>query len=330
MVLAALASPAAADFDSLDSAARRWADGGAGGTPSFTRHVVPRFNKVGCGNRSCHGSFQGQGGFRLSLFGYDPGLDYEQLKADGGRGLRVNPEKVDDSLALRKPLRKLAHGGGRVLREGTWQHTLLRRWIAGGAPYRAGAEPYLSKLEVFPRGLHQAEKQAVSLRTVAHFSDGSREEVTPLTTFASNNEGVAEVSDDGKVTAAGTGDTTVVVSYAGAVITCPVVVPYKTSQPFPDFPANNQVDELVAAKLRKVGIHPSGLSTEEQFLRRVHIDLIGTLPTPDEVRAFLADKRPNKRARVIDQLLERPEYALYWATIFSDWTGNNGGTRRST
>ena len=263
--LAASASPVvAADPDRLDSAARRWADGGAGGTPSFTKHVVPLFNKIGCSNRSCHGSFQGQGGFRLSLFGYDPALDFEQLKTDGGRGRRANPEKVDDSLALRKPLEKLRHGGGKVLHEGTWQHTLLRRWIADGATYKPGAEPYLSRLEVLPRELQLAEKQSVSLRAIAHFSDGSREEVTPLTTFASNDEGVASVSEDGKVTAAGAGDTAIVVSYAGGVSTCPVVVPRKTAGPFPDFPANNRIDELVAAKLRKVGVHPSGLSASSQ------------------------------------------------------------------
>jgi hypothetical protein len=325
----AAAAPAAAaeasDLDKLTSAARRWSRGGDAGTPSFTKHVVPLFNKVGCSNRSCHGSFQGQGGFRLSLFGYDPALDIEHLKTDGGRGLRVDPEKVDDSLILRKPLRKLPHTGGRVLREGTWEHNLLHRWIADGAPYRAGTEPYLNKLEVFPSELRLAEKQSVALRTVAHFSDGSREEVTPLTTFASNNEAVAEVKDDGRVSATGTGDTAIVVSYAGGVITCPVIVPRKTDSPFPDFPANNRIDELVAAKLRKVGIHPSGLSTDDQFLRRVSIDLIGTLPTPDEVRAFLADTRPDRRARVIDRLLERPEYSIYWASIFSDLTGNNGG-----
>jgi hypothetical protein len=312
------ASPAtAAELDGLDSAARRWSAEGKGGTPSFTRHVVPLFNKVGCSNRSCHGSFQGQGGFRLSLFGYDPALDYEQVRQ------RLS-DQADESLALRKPLRKVAHGGGRKLYERTWEHTLLRRWIADGASYLGGKEPALTRLEVFPRELRLAEKQAVSLRTVAHFSDGSREEVTPLTTFASNNESVAEVSDDGRVTAAGAGDTAIVVSYAGGVITCPVIVP-TTSGPFPDFPAHNRIDELVAAKLRKVGIHPSGLSSDDQFLRRAHIDLLGTLPTPDEVRAFLADARPDRRSRKIDELLARPEYALYWASIFSDWTGNNGG-----
>ena len=291
-------------LDVLPRADRLWSAADVKQTPSFTKHVVPLLTKVGCSNRSCHGSFQGQSGFRLSLFGYDPALDHQQLTTDGGRGLRVNTEQVDQSQALRKPLGKLDHGGDQVLEEGSWQHHVLRRWVAAGAPYEADAAPYLARLEVFPRELKLTEKQSLSLRTVAHFSDGTCEEVTALTTFASNNESVAEVTDRGRLTAAGMGDTAVVVSYAGGVVTCPVVVPQRTDTSFPDFPANNRIDELVAAKLRQVNIHPSGLSSDDQFLRRVSIDLIGTLPTPDEVRSFLADSRPDKRARAIDQLLE--------------------------
>lgn len=316
----------AAEGRTIDSGvAERWSAKGAGGTPSFTKHIVPLFNKVGCSNRSCHGSFQGQGGFQLSLFGYDPAADHLRLLADGGRGLRVNVKQVDESLALRKPLGMMPHGGEQVLDDGSWQHAVLREWIAAGAPFDAAKEPELTKLEVVPHELRMAEKESATLRVIAHFSDGTREDVTPLTTFTSNNESVAAVTDDGNVMGGDSGDTAVVVSYAGVVVTCSVIVPQTSAGPFPEFPSNNQIDELVAAKLRKVGVPPAELSDDEQFLRRVYIDLIATLPTPAEVRAFLADDRPDKRARVIDELLERPEYVLYWATIFSDWTGNNGG-----
>lgn len=318
-------SVGAAESNEFGTVAERWSAGGSGGSPSFTKHVVPLFNKVGCSNRSCHGSFQGQGGFRLSLFGYDPALDAEQLRADGGRGPRVNPEKIDDSLALRKPLGQVAHGGDQVLDEGSWQHTVLRRWIVDGAKYDAKTAPVLTKLEVRPAELQMRDRESAALQALAYFSDGTHEDVTPLTTFASNNESTARVDDDGRVTAAGAGDTAIVVSYGGGVVTCAVIVPQPSTGPFPDFPANNRIDEFVAAKLRKVGIHPAELSDEEQFLRRAYVDAVGTLPTPEEVRKFLADRRPNKRALVIDELLERPEYVLYWATIFSDWTGNNGG-----
>lgn len=117
------------------SAAARWSAEGFGGTPSFTKHVVPLFSKVSCSNRSCHGSFQWQGGFRLSMFGYDPELDFKQLATDGGHGLRANAADVEASLALRKPLGKMPHGGEQVFEEGSWQHRVLRQWIAGGAPY---------------------------------------------------------------------------------------------------------------------------------------------------------------------------------------------------
>lgn len=170
------------DIDRLAAVDRTWSVAGGGDTPSFTRHVVPLFNKVGCSNRSCHGSFQGQGGFRLSLFGYDPTLDSEQLRRDDGRGPRIDLARVDESLALRKPLGKVPHGGDQVLEAGSWQHLVLRRWIADGAPYRAATTASLTKLEVYPRELRLATNESATLRTVAHFSDGTREAVTTLTT----------------------------------------------------------------------------------------------------------------------------------------------------
>jgi hypothetical protein len=261
--------------------------------------------------------------FRLSLFGYDPKLDHAELTADEERGPRVNARDVDQSLALLKPTETLDHGGGKVLTPGAWPHQVLRSWIAAGAPYEAATAPYLSRLEVVPREIQFQPGEKIGLRTVAWFSDGTCEEVTPLTTWASNDDSVAQVSDDGVVTATGTGDTAIVVSFAGGVVTTDIFVPQSSAGDFPDYPPRNRADELVAAKLRKLGIHPSSLCSDEEFLRRVHVDLIGTLPTADEVRAFLDDSRSDKRERWIDSLLERPEYALYWATIFCDWLGNN-------
>jgi Protein of unknown function (DUF1553)/Protein of unknown function (DUF1549) len=307
----------------LPSAAVRWSAKGKGGAPSFVKHVVPLFSKVGCSSRSCHGSFQGQGGFRLSLFGYDPRLDHKELTADEGKGPRVNPKDVDKSRALLKPLGKLDHGGGKRFEPGSWQHRLFRAWIAAGAKYDPATALYLKRLTVAQREFTLRPKQTVRLKITAEFNDGVAEDVTPLTTFSSNDESVATVSDDATVTAVGTGDTSIVVTYAGGVVTAQVIVPNRPSQPFPRFPPNNKVDEFVAAKLRKVGVHPSGLCSDEVFLRRVYVDAIGTLPTAKEAREFLADKRPDKRRRLIDRLLDRDEYALYWATLFSDWTGNN-------
>jgi len=307
----------------LENPAVRWSANGSGGVPSFVKHVVPLLNKVGCSTRECHGSFQGQNGFRLSLFGYDPDLDHVELTTDAGDGPRVNSKDVDQSLALLKPLEKVDHDGGRRFDAGSWQHRILREWISAGAPYDAKTAPYLERLDVAPRDIDLQPGRSTELRTVAHFSDGTREVVTPLTTFASNDESVARVESDGSVTAEGFGDTSIVVAYGGGVVTTQVVVPRRDTEPFPDFQANNGADELVADKLRKVGIQPSGLCSDEVFIRRAFVDLIGTLPTAGEVRAFLAESRPDKRRRLVDQLLDRPEYSLYWATIFSDWTGNN-------
>jgi hypothetical protein len=313
------------DFSAIDNPARRWAADGAGGAPSFVKHVVPLLNKQGCSARECHGSFQGQNGFRLSLFGYDPALDHAELTNDEGNGPRVDVKDVDKSLALLKPLEAVDHEGGQRFDEGSWQHRVLREWIAGGASFDPKSAPYLDRLEVFPREIELRPGASVSLRTVAHFSDGTREVMTPLTAFSSHDDSVATVNEDGNVVAAGFGDTAIVVTYGGGVVTCQIIVPRESQAPFPNFPANNPVDEFVATKLVKLGIHPSGLSTDEEFLRRAFVDLIGTLPTADEVREFLKDERPDKRRLMIDRLLERPEYSLYWATIFSDWTGNNQG-----
>lgn len=165
--------------------------------------------------------------------------------------------------------------------------------------------------------------QAMPLRVEASFDDGGREEVTSLTTFASNNDGIAQVDEYGRVTAVDHGATAIVVSYSSGVVTVPVVVAYPTKTKFPDFPGNNKVDELVAVKLRKLNLIPSELCTDAEFLRRVYVDTIGTLPTAEETQTFLKDKNPDRRERVIDGLLTRPEYSAYWATIFSDWIGNN-------
>ena len=309
----------------LTSAPQRWAADGPGGVPEFSRHVVPLLGKLGCNGRACHGSFQGQNGFRLSLFGHDAKFDHTELTADTDR-VRVDLKNVDKSLALRKPSGRDDHEGGELFSVGSWEHRLLRDWIAGGAKFEASKETKLVKLDISPREmqLHKTALPTSQLRLVAEFSDGSREDVTPLTLFSTNNDAVAKVSDSGLISLAGPGDTAIVATYAGVVVTSQVLVQYPTTDKrFPEFASDNPLDALAVAKWKKVGIHPSGLSSDAEFLRRVYLDLIGTLPTADEARQFLGDKTENKRARLIDELLERPEYAMYWATKFSDWTGND-------
>lgn len=306
---------------------QRWAPDGPGGAPSFSKHVVPLLNKAGCSARECHGAFQGQAGFRLSLFGYDLGLDHEELTRDKEKGPRVDTQAPDQSLALLKPLDEVDHEGGRRFRRDSWQHRILREWIAAGAVYEPVNSPSVNRLEIVPDQLLGAPDEASQqLQVIAHFSDDTREDVTALTHFASNDSGVAKVDKRGRVTITGPGDTALVITFAGAVQTIPVISPQPGTIPFPEFPEFNPIDRQVAAKLRHLNIHPSDLCADEAFIRRAFVDAIGTLPQPAEIKAFLQAPAASRRRDLIDGLLDRPEYAIYWATHWSDWTGNNRST----
>ncbi len=295
-------------------------------TPDFRQHVVPLMGKMGCNGRACHGSFQGRGGFRLSLFGYDFKSDHEALTK--GDKPRVNSAAVAESLMLQKPLQVIPHEGGTRLKEGTWQHRVLTKWIEAGAKPVDATTPEFVRLEVTPEEIVSKRRgETFVLKAVAVWSNGAREDVTPLCRFQTNNDQIATVDDTGAVTSTGPGDSHVVVFYDNGVVPVPVLQPVsdKFGPKYPAVPTPTKIDELVVQKLRKLGMTQSELCTDADFLRRVSLDMIGTLPTAAEVEAFLADTSPDKRAKKIDELLERPAYAAWWATKFSDWTGNNAG-----
>ncbi|MFN4258246.1 MAG: DUF1549 domain-containing protein [Gemmataceae bacterium] len=311
------------------AAEQRWAKDGPGGVPGFTRHVQPLLGKLGCSNRACHGSFQGQGGFRLSLFSSDPQMDHDGLVKEQ----RLDPRDPDESLALLKATNIRFHKGGERFSVDSWPYRLLRDWIAAGAPYRAGQEASVERLEITPaQVLLSAKGSQVRLRVVAHFADRTTEDVTALTQFTSNDDSTAAIDESGRITALRPGDTVMVATFGGGVRTVPVLVPLPGAKEREfAFPAQNRIDELVAGKLRQLGVVPAPLCDDAEFLRRVSIDITGTLPTPDEVLAFLSDKDPNKRNKKIDELLERPAYAVWWTTKLCDQTGLNalaflGGT----
>ncbi len=293
-------------------------------TPNFRRHVVPLLGKLGCNGRACHGSFQGQGGFRLSLFGYDFKSDHENLLA--GDEPRTNLKEPASSLILQKPLMTIPHEGGERLKVDTWQYHVLRRWIEAGAPAHDQDAADFVRVDVTP-GEMVAQKAGDTwqLKAVVVWSDGTREDVTPLCRFQTNNDQIATISESGLVTAKGPGDTHVVAFYDNGVIPVPVLFPVseRIGPRYPTTPTPTKIDELVVQKLRKLGIVQSETCTDAEFLRRASLDIIGTLPTPTEIEGFLADSTADKRSRKIDELLERPEYAAWWATKFSDWTGNN-------
>jgi hypothetical protein len=290
----------------------------------FERHIVGLLSKMGCNSGSCHGSFQGKNGFRLSLFGYDADRDFAALTRDN-LGRRIDPVHPDQSLVLMKPSGSAIHEGGVRFAKDSWQYRVFRQWIESGA-LRIKGSGDVSKLAITPPEYAFTKPGETGRLTVtATFADGSEENITPFCDFRIHDDAIAEVSPLGEVTAQRPGDTAVVVLYRGKVQAARVLVPREAAAGFhyPTVPEINYVDKHVFAKLRRLNMVPSDLAGDAEFLRRVTIDTIGCLPTPDDVRSFLADQRSDKRERKIDELLKHRLHGALWATKFSDITGNN-------
>lgn len=309
------------------SVSQRLANGDTSEVPDFQKHVVPLLGRLGCNGRNCHGSFQGRGGFRLSLFGYDFKMDHEALTARSSseNGPRVNRQAADKSLVILKPTLGVDHGGGDRFEVGSWEHHLLQRWIASGAK-GAGTPRELGRLEIEPKEvLFSSNVDQTQLRVVAVWDDGSREDVTPLCRFRTNDDSVVTVGSNGRLTSIGPGDSHIIAFYDNGVASVPVTraVSNLAAADYPTQVASTKIDELVQAKLLKLGMVPSPICTDAEFLRRVSIDVTGTLPTPQEVETFLADSSQDKRQRKIDELLKRPAYAAWWTNKLCDFTGCN-------
>ncbi len=289
--------------------------------PSFAADVLPVLTKIGCNGGSCHGALNGQNGFKLSLFGYEPDADYEMIvrKHDGRRLNLDDPEK---SLLLLKPTFQVAHGGGQVLRQNSAEYRILLDWIRSGAQRSAADERRMTALRVTPAVpvLYGKDARARLLAT-ARYSDGSEADVTHLVKFQTNDDSIAAVTPEGVVSAVRGGETAIVVRGPGVVAAAKIGVVLERRR-FPDVRPANFIDEHVFAKLRALEIPPSGLCDDATFLRRAYLDIIGLLPTSAEARRFLADARPGKRARLVDELLQRPEYADYWALYWGDHLSN--------
>jgi hypothetical protein len=288
----------------------------------FERHVMGLLSKTGCNAGSCHGSFQGKNGFRLSLFGFQPEFDYAAITRDN-LGRRVDPQRPENSLLLLKAAGAVEHGGGMRLGKDSWAYNIFREWIRQGASWTPGSGA-IAELSISPPDFAVVKKgETRQLKVTARFADGSREDVTPFCDFKVSDDAIAAVSPLGVVTAGQPGDAGLTVLYRGTVRAVRVLVPSPGKATFPKEPATNYIDREVIAKLKLLNMEPAEASGDLEFLRRVTIDTIGVLPTPDEARAFLADKSPNKRARKIDELLKHPLHAALWATKLSDITGNN-------
>lgn len=308
--------------NTLQTVSQRYASIDNKETPDFQKHVIPLLGRLGCNGRACHGSFQGQGDFQLSLFGYDFAADHEALA--GGDDPRINRKKPEKSLMLLKPTRSVPHRGGQRLKVDSWQYNLLLKWIQQGAE-GLDKRSELSSLVIEPHEIHfQQLGERVPLRVIVHWADGSTEDVTPLCRFQSNDESMANVSPEGVVSAVGKGSTHIIAFYDNGIANVPVLLPVskQIGKRYPNVPTPTKIDKLVVTKLRKLGIVPSDLCNDSDFLRRVSLDMTGTLPSSSEVTAFLKDHSKDKRAKKIDELLKSPEYAAWWTTRLCDLTGN--------
>lgn len=290
----------------------------------FERQVVGLLGKSGCSAGACHGSFQGKGGLRLSLFGFEPALDYAALTRGGG-GRRVNVAEPEKSLILLKATGQVPHGGGKRFAADSWQARVIRDWIAAGARHRP-ASGTVDRLELVPTERVLAKPgETYRLDVRATFADGSSAEITPFCELRTKDDSIAEVSPLGEVRALRPGDTAIVASYRGLSINARVLIPMPdlSGTSYPTISEVNVIDREVFAKLKRLNVLPSDLATDEEFLRRVTIDTTGGLPSPDAVRAFVADRDPRKREKRIEQLLADPLHAALWATKFCDITGCN-------
>jgi len=291
---------------------------------SFVNDIAPVFARQGCGSSNCHGALNGQNGFKLSLFGYEPEADYQAV-VEASDGRRINRAEPAQSLILLKPTQSVRHGGGKRFEVGSPEYLALKEWIEAGAPAGGGDESKMVRLEVVPgERVLPSENSMQQLAVLAHYADGTTADVTRKVRYQSNDDSIATVSADGLVAAKRSGEAAILVRSLDQVTAARIgVVLSPPVRNYPGVPRNNFIDELVFSRLKRLNIVPSELCTDEEFLRRAHLDLIGVLPTAEEARRFLASRAPNKRAQLIDELLERPEYADFWGLYWSDRLSNS-------
>lgn len=289
--------------------------------PTFERDVMPILTRYGCNSGPCHGKARGQNGFQLSLLGFDPGFDHAAI-AKEARGRRVFPAAPDESLILLKGSGAVPHGGGKKLdREGD-AYATLREWVATGMRRSPADAPKLVELRIFPSRLVVGNEESFRASVTGRWSDGTTRDVTHLAAFASNESAIAGVSAEGVIkTGPIAGEAAVSARFGGMFATCEVLIPLSGEvEPshYENLPRANFIDGLVWEKLKRLGITASGPASDSTFLRRAYLDAIGRPPTVEEARAFLTDDSPDKRARLIDALLDRPEYADHWAMVWID------------
>lgn len=288
---------------------------------SFVNEVQPILTKGRCNSGGCHGKAEGQNGFKLSLFGFDAAADHDALFKEA-KGRRLTLTDPAASLLLLKGTATMPHGGGRKIEPGSAAEQLLRRWIAEGAPFvpagGTAVERQIVSIEVEPAQVIIAANGSQQLRVTAIDDAGGKRCATVESDFISNATHIADTNSRGLLQASDVpGEAAILVRYLGHVAVCRVVLP-RPGSTFPRPAENNFIDKHVWDKLTRLGIPPSNPIDDATFLRRAYLDVIGTLPTAAEARAFIGDASPDKRVKLVDSLLARPEYAEYWAMKWSD------------
>lgn len=288
---------------------------------SFVRDVLPVLGKAGCNAGACHAKADGQNGFRLTVFSFDPESDYRNI-VDGARGRRIFPPDPQESLLLLKATGSIPHEGGEVIAPDSNAAKTLASWIGGGLSYQNTGEPAVESISVYPDSRRYLKQGSQGLVVHANYGDGSVRDVTALAKFESNDKQIATVNPDGRISIGElSGQAMVVARYMGKVGGSQVVVPAERlygKESYQNIPVHNFIDSLAWERFGELGLLPSDPCTDSEFLRRASLDVTGLLPTPEEARAFLADPDPGKRNKAIERLLNHPAWADHWAIKWAD------------
>jgi hypothetical protein len=286
---------------------------------SFRLDVMPVFMKTSCNNGSCHGAARGKDGFRLSLFGFDPEGDHYRLTREIP-GRRINLALPAESLLMEKGAGVVPHTGGKRYDVGSEHYNTVLRWLEAGAPNDPGPVPAVVSVEIYPKeAVLDGEGATQKLTVRAKYADGTDRDVTNLAYFSSNNENSAEIAQTGTVTAHARGEAFIMARFDTHTVGSHfIVLPKGLQYEDPKTPEFNYVDTLVHSKLRKLRIIPSEVCSDQEFLRRVFVDITGTMPTIDDYEKFTADTAPDKRDKLVDQLLQRKEFVDIWVMKWAE------------
>jgi hypothetical protein len=274
----------------------------------FRDHVMPLIDRFGCNAATCHGAPGNKTGLQLELFGADAEADYAAIVKKNKVKL-IDKTEPAKSLLVLKVSGGTEHRGGKAMPSGSAEYQRVVAWISQGALYADKNAPALTEIKIAPDKQALRKGESKTLQVKAAYEDGSEKDVTAEACYRTLDSSIGEVAPGGQITAKGFGETAIVATYLRQTAVVRVAVPQTLLNGFPPAGANNKIDEWVNAKLKELGIPPSELCTDQEYLRRVFLDAIGVLPKPDEVRTFLADKDPQKRGKLVDLLLERAESA---------------------